>query len=180
MQLFITDGIFAFWQASLPLQLPSMHTLPVKPMQALDLKGEVVVVNVQHFDAPAAVQVAKQLVPPVGSLLSKPFVQVTNALQVLEVILITLMLAITSVPLAAVSSGFKIPVSTSTALLWFRFRLSSILAEVGLLVGVEVKPFTAVSVPRRTSLDDSTMSATTTVLNWNINTVDRRVVTPLE
>ena len=53
--------------------------------------------------------------------------------------------------------------------------LELILAEVGLLVRVEVKTFTAVSVPGRTSLDDSTMSATTTVLNWSVNTVDSRV-----
>ena len=82
--------------------------------------------------------------------------------------------------LVAVSWGFKIPVSTSTATLGIRFRLRLLLAEVGLLVGVEVKPFTAVSVPGRTSLDDSTMSATTAVLKWNVNTVDRRVAASLE
>ena len=107
--------------------------------------------------------------------MSKPFLQVTNSSQVVEAIVISLLLSITSVPPADVAAGFsKIPASAATL-----FCL--VTAEVGPLVGVAVKPFAAVSVPRRSSLDESKMlSATTPDLTPKVNTVDRRVAAPLE
>ena len=116
--------------------------------------------------------VSKHLVVPVISLLSFPFLQVIILSQE-EAIVISLLLSITSVPPADVAAGFsKIPASAATL-----FCL--VTAEVGPLVGVAVKPFAAESVPRRSSLGESKMSATTPDLTRKVNTVDRRVATPL-
>ena len=90
-------------------------------------------------------------------------------------IVISLLLAITSVPPADVSAGFfKMPAS---AVALFCLLVT---AEFGLLREIAVKPFVmAVSNPERSLLDESKMSAATPDLTPKVNTVDRRVAAPL-